>query len=75
MEVFRWSLDHLTNWKYFGRLSLILLLGDALLGSIIIFRVPYTEIDWVAYMQVCRHDSPHFCRTNHITTAHTQTHR
>ncbi|KAL6772031.1 hypothetical protein ACKKBG_A28705 [Auxenochlorella protothecoides x Auxenochlorella symbiontica] len=29
----------------------LLLIGDALLSYIIIARVPYTEIDWIAYMQ------------------------
>jgi alpha-1,3-mannosyltransferase len=29
----------------------VLLLGKLKLGTFIILKVPYTEIDWVAYMQ------------------------
>jgi alpha-1,3-mannosyltransferase len=29
----------------------MLLIGELMLGTLIIFKVPYTEIDWVAYMQ------------------------
>lgn len=32
-------------------LPVMLLMGDAILCSLIILKVPYTEIDWVAYMQ------------------------
>jgi alpha-1,3-mannosyltransferase len=41
----------LTDWKYFNRLSLLFLLGEAAFGAAIILRVGYTEIDWIAYMQ------------------------
>ena len=36
---------------YFHLFALLILIGEALLGLAIIWRVPYTEIDWVAYMQ------------------------
>lgn len=29
----------------------LLLAGESLLGAVIIYKVPYTEIDWIAYMQ------------------------
>jgi alpha-1,3-mannosyltransferase len=29
----------------------LLLLGELVLGGLIIYKVPYTEIDWIAYMQ------------------------
>lgn len=46
-----WVTEMLTDWKQFHRLSALFLLGEAALGSLIILRVPYTEIDWIAYMQ------------------------
>jgi alpha-1,3-mannosyltransferase len=56
------------DWHYFPLLALLLLSFEALLSALIIYRVPYTEIDWRAYMQevegwVVRRDSP----TNYIT--------
>jgi alpha-1,3-mannosyltransferase len=35
------------DWIYGG----LLLVGEFLLGILIIHKVPYTEIDWIAYMQ------------------------
>ncbi len=32
-------------------MSLLLLLGEVVLNALVIYSVPYTEIDWVAYMQ------------------------
>ncbi|KAI8891196.1 glycosyltransferase family 58 protein [Backusella circina FSU 941] len=37
--------------KYFWHLGGLLLLGELVLNTLIIKKVPYTEIDWVAYMQ------------------------
>lgn len=39
-----------------SRLPLVswgILLAELLLNVIVVLRVPYTEIDWVAYMQEC----------------------
>ncbi|KZS99080.1 glycosyltransferase family 58 protein [Sistotremastrum niveocremeum HHB9708] len=41
----------LTEPKYFWILAGLLLLGDACLCALIIRFVPYTEIDWITYMQ------------------------
>ncbi|KAI7870530.1 glycosyltransferase [Spinellus fusiger] len=41
----------LVDTSYFWYMAAILLLGELLLNLFIIQRVPYTEIDWVAYMQ------------------------
>lgn len=37
--------------RQFWALAAALLVGEAILGALIIKRVPYTEIDWIAYMQ------------------------
>jgi alpha-1,3-mannosyltransferase len=37
------------KWDY--PLAALLLLGELALGALIILKVPYTEIDWIAYMQ------------------------
>eukprot|EP01138_Halocafeteria_seosinensis_P008309 gb/GECG01008491.1/.p1 GENE.gb/GECG01008491.1/~~gb/GECG01008491.1/.p1 ORF type:complete len:395 (+),score=9.32 gb/GECG01008491.1/:1-1185(+) len=41
----------LTSWDYFPILAVCLLVFDTLLSIAIVWKVPYTEIDWVAYMQ------------------------
>ncbi|KAG0214472.1 dolichyl-P-Man:Man(5)GlcNAc(2)-PP-dolichol alpha-1,3-mannosyltransferase [Mortierella sp. GBA30] len=41
----------LTNHDHFWKLASLLFLGEILLNTIIIKRIPYTEIDWIAYMQ------------------------
>jgi len=46
-----WVKSLLTSYSHFGQLSLLILLGEAVLGFLIIRRVAYTEIDWEAYMQ------------------------
>jgi len=56
------------DWRYFPILAALLLIFEASVSSFIILRVPYTEIDWRAYMQevegwVVRKDSP----TNYVT--------
>lgn len=33
--------------------SIFILLAEAVINLVVIQRVPYTEIDWVAYMQEC----------------------
>ncbi|CAD7013871.1 unnamed protein product [Ceratitis capitata] len=33
--------------------SVLILLAELLLNVLVIWRVPYTEIDWIAYMQEC----------------------
>ncbi|TMW55969.1 hypothetical protein Poli38472_008617 [Pythium oligandrum] len=43
--------DIMWSYRYFPYLAAMLLLTEAVLGYIIIQRVPYTEIDWQAYMQ------------------------
>ena len=41
----------LVDWKHAWWLIVPILLGEALLCGLIIRRVPYTKIDWDAYMQ------------------------
>eukprot|EP00727_Mastigamoeba_balamuthi_P011003 m51a1_g6525 putative dol-p-man:man c -pp-dol alpha- -mannosyltransferase (405) ;mRNA; f:9-1751 len=47
----RQLLAPLVDYRYFGALAALLLAGDALLNVAVINIVPYTEIDWKAYMQ------------------------
>eukprot|EP00457_Paulinella_chromatophora_P018597 gb/GEZN01019961.1/.p1 GENE.gb/GEZN01019961.1/~~gb/GEZN01019961.1/.p1 ORF type:complete len:135 (+),score=18.72 gb/GEZN01019961.1/:105-509(+) len=51
--MFLFDLVHalLFNPKYVAWLSILLLAWEAALSSLIVAKVPYTEIDWVAYMQ------------------------
>ena len=37
--------------KYFPALLALVLIFELAFGVLIILRVPYTEIDWVAYME------------------------
>ncbi|ORX35727.1 putative Dol-P-Man:Man(5)GlcNAc(2)-PP-Dol alpha-1,3-mannosyltransferase [Kockovaella imperatae] len=50
-----WCLDIckqlLFDRKYFWLVAGLLLVAEALLGNLIIWRIPYTKIDWPAYMQ------------------------
>ncbi|KAI9206369.1 dol-P-Man:Man(5)GlcNAc(2)-PP-Dol alpha-1,3-mannosyltransferase-like protein [Polychytrium aggregatum] len=39
------------DWSYFYVLAIPLLLFEALLTAAIILKIPYTEIDWIAYIQ------------------------
>ncbi|KAG1143379.1 hypothetical protein G6F37_008016 [Rhizopus arrhizus] len=39
------------NPKYFWHLAALVLVGEFLLSTLVIQKVPYTEIDWKAYMQ------------------------
>lgn len=41
----------LFDWRYFTTLAALLLIGEACLCALIIYKIPYTEIDWRAYMQ------------------------
>ncbi|KAF9981525.1 dolichyl-P-Man:Man(5)GlcNAc(2)-PP-dolichol alpha-1,3-mannosyltransferase [Mortierella antarctica] len=41
----------LTNHAHFWKLAGLLFLGEILLNTVIIKKIPYTEIDWIAYMQ------------------------
>lgn len=55
------------NWNYIKYLAFnpaalpivaqLILLAEALINVLVIQRVPYTEIDWVAYMQVSERES------------------
>lgn len=47
---FLWRVATDYDSGYFWALALALLLAELLLGLLIIARVPYTEIDWEAYM-------------------------
>ncbi|DAZ98135.1 TPA: hypothetical protein N0F65_003121 [Lagenidium giganteum] len=38
-------------YRYYHILAALLLLGEAVLGYLIIQKIPYTEIDWKAYME------------------------
>lgn len=42
------TLDSLLHSNWF---SVLLVLGDLFLGLLIVNVIPYTEIDWIAYMQ------------------------
>lgn len=54
--------DKYVNWNYFKHLAfdpaalpivaVLIVLVEAIINVFVILRVPYTEIDWVAYMQV-----------------------
>lgn len=41
----------MTELNKLGRLTYLLIVFDAILCAAIIYKVPYTEIDWTAYMQ------------------------
>ena len=41
----------LTSPAYTLPIALLLLSADAVLSSLILYKIPYTEIDWRAYMQ------------------------
>mmetsp|Transcript_20017 Transcript_20017/g.56738 ORF Transcript_20017/g.56738 Transcript_20017/m.56738 type:complete len:433 (-) Transcript_20017:100-1398(-) len=41
----------LAEEKWDVAFALAMMLGELLLGIIIIWKIPYTEIDWIAYMQ------------------------
>ncbi|KAF4323654.1 hypothetical protein BBO99_00002207 [Phytophthora kernoviae] len=43
--------DIMWSYRYFPQLAMVLLLVEAVLGYLIIQKVPYTEIDWSTYMQ------------------------
>lgn len=67
-RIFEFVISLALDWRYFPVLAALLLLFEAALSAVIITRVPYTEIDWRAYMQevegwVVRRDSP----TNYVT--------
>ncbi|KAK3307242.1 glycosyltransferase family 58 protein [Chaetomium strumarium] len=52
MQVIRFALDVTNGHHALSKLiPLSLFIADALLCSAIIWKVPYTEIDWVAYME------------------------
>ena len=41
----------LFKWEYFSILAILLIFGEYILCTLIIHKIPYTEIDWRAYMQ------------------------
>ncbi|KAI9870310.1 MAG: dolichyl-P-Man:Man(5)GlcNAc(2)-PP-dolichol alpha-1,3-mannosyltransferase [Pleopsidium flavum] len=51
MDLYAQTIDLLTNPKHTKWLSPALLAFDALLCALIIWKIPYTEIDWQAYTQ------------------------
>ncbi|KAI9809203.1 MAG: hypothetical protein M1825_002494 [Sarcosagium campestre] len=51
MKVIKQARELATNPAYAQWLALPLLVADSILCGLIIFKVPYTEIDWVAYME------------------------
>ncbi|OCK83448.1 glycosyltransferase family 58 protein [Lepidopterella palustris CBS 459.81] len=51
MRLIEQVLDLTRNPKHTRWLSPLLLIADAVLCGLIIWRIPYTEIDWKAYMQ------------------------
>jgi alpha-1,3-mannosyltransferase len=42
---------YITKWENFNRLMLLILVYETLFSAFIIHYIPYTEIDWIAYMQ------------------------
>ncbi|KAI9471807.1 MAG: Lethal(2)neighbour of tid protein [Benjaminiella poitrasii] len=50
-DIIRLPLQLLCNQKYFWHLVTIFLMGEFVINIIIIQKVKYTEIDWIAYMQ------------------------
>ncbi|RHY32141.1 hypothetical protein DYB32_002823, partial [Aphanomyces invadans] len=46
-----YAYDLLWSYRYFHIIVAILLLAELVLGVLIIQKIPYTEIDWKAYMQ------------------------
>lgn len=50
-DVVRVPMQILCDPKYFWHLTALLLLGEFVLNTLIIHKVAYTEIDWIAYMQ------------------------
>ncbi|KAL7737800.1 hypothetical protein ACLKA6_006187 [Drosophila palustris] len=56
-------IEKYVNWNYVKYLVLepaalpvvavLIVLAEAVINVLVINRVPYTEIDWVAYMQEC----------------------
>ncbi|KAL9102979.1 MAG: hypothetical protein Q9163_001932 [Psora crenata] len=51
ISLYNYSIDLATNSRHNSWLSPLLLVADGLLTGFIVKKVPYTEIDWVAYMQ------------------------
>ncbi|KAI9826093.1 MAG: dolichyl-P-Man:Man(5)GlcNAc(2)-PP-dolichol alpha-1,3-mannosyltransferase [Thelocarpon impressellum] len=51
MDISASLVDYATNPKHLRWLCPLLLAADAALCALIIYRVPYTEIDWRAYME------------------------
>ena len=51
LSVLKKAYVELSQPKYDLLFLAALLLGELLLGALIIVKVPYTEIDWQAYME------------------------
>ncbi|KAF2808232.1 Lethal(2)neighbour of Tid protein [Mytilinidion resinicola] len=51
MNIINQALDLASNPKHARWLSPLLLVVDAVLCGLIIWKIPYTEIDWTTYMQ------------------------
>ncbi|KAL9558264.1 hypothetical protein MBANPS3_001007 [Mucor bainieri] len=50
-DIFRVPFKLLCDPAYFWHLAALFLFGEFVLSTLIILKVPYTEIDWIAYMQ------------------------
>ncbi|KAF6229211.1 hypothetical protein HO133_007327 [Letharia lupina] len=51
MDLYHQAIDLASNSKHTRWLSPLLLLADAVFCALIIWKIPYTEIDWRAYIQ------------------------
>lgn len=54
MGLFKALKSFLTDYRYFNFFALVVLILDAVGTYFVIDKVPYTEIDWIAYMQEVR---------------------
>ncbi|KAL5364113.1 Dol-P-Man:Man(5)GlcNAc(2)-PP-Dol alpha-1,3-mannosyltransferase [Aspergillus floccosus] len=51
MDLKSWVCDLCQNPRHTKWVAPLLILGDAFLCALIIWKIPYTEIDWTTYMQ------------------------
>ncbi|KAI4127563.1 MAG: hypothetical protein LQ347_004548 [Umbilicaria vellea] len=50
-QLYNYAVDFSTNPKHLRWLAPLLIVADASLCALIIWKIPYTEIDWKSYMQ------------------------